>query len=796
MLRLRRQPLITVCSVGDILMLSQTAWKIGRAFSKGKKGAPSEFGEVEREANGLSEALKLVAATLHTDGSLLAQADDETRSAVNTILESAGRTLEDLESFVERYHVIKKDKTSAGGFAVERNWSEVVLANYKTFKWTTEGGNINDLRNMLQMHATSINLIMQALQSKSLSRLEKTVVPMAENILDIHQTVHGELGSKIDDLHRIIMAFANSTPSLQARDRTIESTNLLRNGSVSTVSTPESANGTATRSLEPPPNPRTSSIIPIRQETRREAAQSEHFGNSPVPARRADSEDSAYFSMGLLAFERERDGHQLDWGFVGASDADQASPGMDRLQSRHTSANESSSRVSELARRESSTLPGLLAAIDDSVAENGGYFTGSSFGQQPTPVSKATSLQSESRQSVLPPPAIPHDDGDGGNSPATPSTIFGRPRRQKTDSPMGKEPARPSTAGSVLRSKRERAASGGSPRLEAPQFEKSLFRNAAILCDVRARTVELAVVNPNEPDPRFNTEMKEICTECRVCVIRKRENREHGGTKVATSIWSLSHDGETRLQQKLSDFNETIPFGSFFDPNKVSLSPSDPGTEITLRLHTDKWGEPVVEEQKTNWVNYILASEADATTFQSAVFGRTLIGSYNTTKSTVIHEGLKGAFAFEEQFANIEMLRLWEEDGTSTPGAMGGVMALMHVSSNFGEGWARWWINSSRQQVRVKEDGFKWAKVKGIDITVVRPGTRTSVADNIRSPAPADEGLQRVKTLEARYAAGGKRTLLKKVTGIRVEFKIPEDRDRFIKQCKAVQNNMVMLPDL
>ena len=127
---------------------------------------------------------------------------------------------------------------------------------------------------------------------------------------------------------------------------------------------------------------------------------------------------------------------------------------------------------------------------------------------------------------------------------------------------------------------------------------------------------------------------------------------------------------------------------------------------------------------------------------------------------------------------------------------MGGVMALMHVSSNFGEGWARWWINSSRQQVRVKEDGFKWAKVKGIDITVVRPGTRTSVADNIRSPAPADGGLQRVNTLEARYAVGGKRTLLKKVTGIKVEFKIPEDRDRFIKQCKAVQNNMVMLPDL
>lgn len=53
-------------SVGDILMLSQTAWKIGRAFTKGKKSAPSEFLEVERESNGLSDALKLVAETLRT----------------------------------------------------------------------------------------------------------------------------------------------------------------------------------------------------------------------------------------------------------------------------------------------------------------------------------------------------------------------------------------------------------------------------------------------------------------------------------------------------------------------------------------------------------------------------------------------------------------------------------------------------------------------------------------------------------------------------------------------------------
>lgn len=175
-------------------------------------------------------------------------------------------------------------------------------------------------------------------------------------------------------------------------------------------------------------------------------------------------------------------------------------------------------------------------------------------------------------------------------------------------------------------------------------------------------------------------------------------------------------------------------------------------------------------------------------------------------KSTVIHEGLKGAFAFEEQFANIETLRLWEDDGTSTAGAAGGVMALMHVSSNFGEGWARWWINSSKQQVRVSHDGSKFAKVKGIDILVVKPGTGASVADKIRSPATAGEGLQRTETLsggstiqglpdEAR-PMGGRRIPIKKVTGIRVEFKNDEEKVKFVNTSKRCQERMIMLPDL
>ena len=145
-------------SVGDILMLSQTAWRVGRAFTPGKKIVPVEFAEVEREAERLSEALRVVAETLSSNASILDQAEDSTRSAISTILDSAQRTLDDLESFVARYRTLKPGSG-------ERSWSDLVITNYKTLKWTVEGGDISALRDLLYVHTNTINITMQTLQS-------------------------------------------------------------------------------------------------------------------------------------------------------------------------------------------------------------------------------------------------------------------------------------------------------------------------------------------------------------------------------------------------------------------------------------------------------------------------------------------------------------------------------------------------------------------------------------------------------------------------------------------------------
>lgn len=146
-------------------MLSQVAWRIGRAFAAGRKDAPTEFQAVETDVSGLAQALKQLAETLHAeaDVSLIAKSDQATRDGVAIILASCQRTVHDLDSLVDRYQVIRKHRT-AGGFAIERSWSDLVLAQCETIMWTTEGGNLHDLGSLLQMHTKSIHLLAEAVQ--------------------------------------------------------------------------------------------------------------------------------------------------------------------------------------------------------------------------------------------------------------------------------------------------------------------------------------------------------------------------------------------------------------------------------------------------------------------------------------------------------------------------------------------------------------------------------------------------------------------------------------------------------
>ncbi len=88
------------------------------------------------------------------------------------------QTLENLQSLVDNYQEIRVPAGEGG--ATQRSWKSSVKKNYKKIYWTSEGGNIQALRNMLQMHLSSISLSIKALQRYG----EEPILAVGESLAD------------------------------------------------------------------------------------------------------------------------------------------------------------------------------------------------------------------------------------------------------------------------------------------------------------------------------------------------------------------------------------------------------------------------------------------------------------------------------------------------------------------------------------------------------------------------------------------------------------------------------------
>lgn len=152
-------------SIGSVLMLSQIAWRTGRAFTSGRKDAPYEFREVQLELSRLSKSLKLFAESLFSEETeaLISQATPNTQAGIYAIIQFSKQTLDYLQSLIDQYQQVPQPTQPGGRVSVERSWPDVVVKNYSSMIWTAEGGNIRDLRDMLHMHTSTTALIRQAL---------------------------------------------------------------------------------------------------------------------------------------------------------------------------------------------------------------------------------------------------------------------------------------------------------------------------------------------------------------------------------------------------------------------------------------------------------------------------------------------------------------------------------------------------------------------------------------------------------------------------------------------------------
>lgn len=206
-------------------------------------------------------------------------------------------------------------------------------------------------------------------------------------------------------------------------------------------------------------------------------------------------------------------------------------------------------------------------------------------------------------------------------------------------------------------------------------------------------------------------EMVPACTTCRIAVVRKRittPSTPH--VRVVTSIWALSTDNAVRLELPLSPSSPHIPYSSYFSPLKISLT-----TPSTLRFHSPAYGTRLLRSSHSSWVNFLFDTPQAAMLFQNEIMGRVLLASFRTTKTMRIHEGALKGFAYAEQMCALENLRVWEDEN-------GVVVALIHFSASFREGWLAFHLNSKAEPIKVVDAGAREVKVRGLRVPVERAG--------------------------------------------------------------------------
>ena len=149
--------------------------------------------------------------------------------------------------------------------------------------------------------------------------------------------------------------------------------------------------------------------------------------------------------------------------------------------------------------------------------------------------------------------------------------------------------------------------------------------------------------------------------------------------------------------------------------------------------------------------------------------GRTLLATYRTEKTMRIHEGLSGAFTYAEQMCGMENLRIWEDNDTAA------VIALIHFSAHFRNGYLAFYLNSSGTPIRVKDEGGREVKIKGLRVPLEKGALRK---DSAVGSAAIKEDKKKV------------------ISGARIEFASEVEKRGFLDLVKSVQRKMLELPDL
>jgi hypothetical protein len=169
-------------SVGDIVLVSQLAYKLYLTVTSGRRAAGKDLRELEDVLFGLrcaldhlAKATKDISATASSRQNVDAI---EMRRKLDAMIASCGATLQELESVTKKYREVADPAESdvlhdrpAGlpATAVSTNpkqkrsvarLKEDIRVNWRKIRWDVERYSLNEYREKLQAHTDAINIVL------------------------------------------------------------------------------------------------------------------------------------------------------------------------------------------------------------------------------------------------------------------------------------------------------------------------------------------------------------------------------------------------------------------------------------------------------------------------------------------------------------------------------------------------------------------------------------------------------------------------------------------------------------
>lgn len=148
--------------IGDIVLLSDLARRLGTTLTTGRRGAPAEFQEVQNQLFAINKALKFASSILDNpksrDGDQKVALEDEIFSKM---IENCGATLKHLDGVLQKYPELRPDAVQVDE-KTRQKWVKDLKDNIRKIKFTTEGAGLDKLRNCLGVHVTALNLAITA----------------------------------------------------------------------------------------------------------------------------------------------------------------------------------------------------------------------------------------------------------------------------------------------------------------------------------------------------------------------------------------------------------------------------------------------------------------------------------------------------------------------------------------------------------------------------------------------------------------------------------------------------------